>query len=270
MRNVDVFINGKKVKTTEAATPFHTANRLLAFESIKSYRGSPFQLGEHLSRLVDSARTIGLTLAKSERELGAEVRNILKSYPKKDKFLRLSVDKDASYVFVLDRKRAARIYQKGVKLQTAVTRRHLVHAEPAQAKTNAFFNSVLATLDRAGTDAFEAVFLDVDGYLIEAAIWNIFTVKNGGVLTPGVGILNGVTRAFVLKCAHLENLPVSETTLTRHDIWNADEAFLTNTSGEIVPIRLLDGRKIGNKIPGAITERLKRRFEQEVEKELHS
>lgn len=115
---------------------------------------------------------------------------------------------------------------------------------------------------------FDAIFLDSNGYVTEGTIWNIFMAKESKLFTPGCEILNGVTRQFVIECAEKENLATLEVNLTRHDFWNADEAFLTNTSGEIVPIHSLDGRRIGNQIPGRMTKKLMVRFRQELEKEL--
>ena len=178
------------------------------------------------------------------------------------------VDEHDSFVFLLDRKRPDTIYQQGVDLKTAVTRRHFPKAESPEAKANAFLNNVLAAMERELSGAYESIFLDQEGYVTEATIWNVFMIKTGILMTPGMGILRGVTRQFVIECAVKEHLPVQETNLTRHDFWNADEAFLTNTSGEIVPIRSLDGRKIGRKIPGSMTQRLMTRFRKEVEKEL--
>jgi branched-chain amino acid aminotransferase len=96
-------------------------------------------------------------------------------------------------------------------------------------------------------------------------VGNFFIVKQTILHTPDTfGILNGVTRRFVIKCAQRSGLRVIETPLTRHDAFNADEAFLTNTSWEILPVAELDGRRIGTRVPGPVTLKLKRTFDQSI------
>jgi branched-chain amino acid aminotransferase len=270
-----LLINGKEKKMDEAFN-LPQESEISVFESIKCYSGIPFRLEEHLDRLYESAKTVGLAMKRSRAQFKKEILTSVKPYRKEDKFVRIAYDGRASYVLVLDRRRSPQIYEQGVDLVTSVTRRHFAKAVPSEIKTSAFFNCVLGTLDfvsntqgQVGSKApFETIFLDADGYVTEAASWNIFIVKLGTILTPEVGILRGVTRQFVIKCAALEHLPVHETNLMRHDVWNADEVFITNTSGEIVPVKLLDSRKIGTCVPGEITKRLHKRFRREVKKEL--
>lgn len=279
-----IFVNGKPQTRSQwdGLVPcFRPEEQISVFESVRSYGGTIFRLDRHLTRLFESAKTAGLELPKSRSELKQEIKSCLAHWQRssrrrregQDCFIRLTVDAKDSYIFLLNRKRPPSIYKTGLSLKTVVTRRNLVSALPPEAKSSAFFNCVLAAMElEAGplAETVEAVFLDSNGYLTEAASWNLFMVKDGKVLTPETGFLNGVTREFVIECARKERLPVSETTLTRHDFWNADEAFVTNTSGEIAPVRSLDGRRIGKDIPGLITEQLMSRFHQELEKELKS
>jgi branched-chain amino acid aminotransferase len=220
-------------------------------------------LDEHLARLFESAKTSGLQIKKTASELKREIRLCARRHSEENLFLRLGVDDSDSFIFVLKRERPASIYQIGVRLKTSVTRRNHVNASPPEVKSNDFFNNVLANLDKE-ENIFDVLFLDSKGYVAESTIWNFFIVKDGKLLTPYVGILSGVTREFVLECAEKERFPVIETFITRHDFWNADEAFLTNTSGEIVPVNTLDGRKIGHEIPGKITRKLMKRFQKEL------
>ena len=263
-----IFVNGKKAGQDRVLEASFSEENMFAFESLRSYRGVIFRLEEHLDRLFETAKTIGLELSKTREELTKELRNCFDQTNTGDTFLRLMVDEHDSFVFLLNRKRPDAIYQQGVDLKTAVTRRHFPKAESPEAKANAFLNNVFAAMERELSGAFESIFLDQEGYVTEAAIWNVFMVKAGILMTPGTGILRGVTRQFVIECAVKEHLPVQETNLTRHDFWNADEAFLTNTSGEIVPIRSLVGRMIGTQVPGNMTKQLMARFRKEVEKEL--
>ena len=294
MPKIIAFENGKKVSPDRLVPCFDLDQNISVFESLKCYQGKIFRLDRHLDRFFESAKTTGLRIPKTRGGLKKEIQACLAASAGKDGFVRLTVDGQNSYVFLTDRKRPPSIYKTGVPLKTSVVRRNLVHASPPEAKTNAFFNCILAELDRGnhGTpskstgflvpaakktnpvllegvpEVPEVLFLDREGYVTESTAWNIFMVKHGSLYTPESGILSGVTRQFVIECAQKEGLPVSETTLTRHDFWNADEAFLTNTSGEIVPIRSLDGRVIGGQVPGVITKRLMKRFKVELEKEL--
>ena len=264
-----IFMNGKKIDSDRIVHSDFAEDQIFVFESLRSYKGVIFRLGEHLNRLFDSARTIGLKIKKTRSELKKELASSLTAHPAQDAFLRLGVDRENSYILVLDRKRPTWIYEKGVAIKTVVIRRNLTHSELTEPKTSAFFNNVLAAMEKQDSDAYDVIFLDSLGYVAEGTVWNIFMVKTKQLFTPQVGILNGVTRRFVIECAEQENLPVFETYLTRHDFWNADEAFLTNTSGEIVPIRSLDGRAIGKEIPGRVTNQLMVRFHQELDKELN-
>lgn len=266
--HVRIFVNGKPIRSDRVVSfPFHE-DKIFVFETLKSYRGNIFCLAEHLDRLRESANTVGFELPKPLRALENELKHSLEPYRNRDLILRLLVDERDSYLLILERKRPARIYEVGVRLQASVVRRNLANAEPPQAKSNAFLNNALARFESLDSDAFDALFLDSDGYVTEATVWNLFTVKENQLRTPQTGILNGVTREFVIKCAEQEGLPVLESNLTRHDVWNADEAFLTNTSGEMVPIRSLDGRSIGKHIPGTVTQRLMLRFLKALGKEL--
>ncbi len=136
-------------------------------------------------------------------------------------------------------------------------------AAPPQAKTTDYLNALMATLDPS--PGYEWVFLDRDGFVTEVRIGNLFIVKDGRLFTPPLtGILNGVTRRFVLECASLAGLETRERPLSRHEVYNADEAFLTNTSWEILPVREMDGRSTGKQIPGKITCRLHTIFKNRV------
>ncbi len=283
MTNHLFFIDGKKI-ASDVALKLPDECDLMAFESIRCYEGIPFRLKQHLDRLFESAKDIGLKLPKTRVTLQKEVFSCLKNCKTEARntnsfpfnFLRLAVDKTHSYILLLNRTRKNEIYERGVTLVTSVTRRDYTGAVPPEAKTNAFFNCVLAQLDFLSRkrfpdqveDVFDTIFLDGDGFITEALSWNLFIVKNGRLLTPASGILRGVTRQFVLECAVLERIPTQEINLSRHEAWNADEMFLTNTSGEIVPVRALDGRKIGREIPGKLTVRLHKRFQKEVANEI--
>ncbi len=265
---MNLFVNGKAV-TSEKQYPLPSETSNFVFESLRSYKGVIFRLEDHLRRLSESAKTIDLKLPKTVLDLERELKSCLSKSSASEAFLRISVDEKNSYILVTERKRPSWIYEQGVDLKTSVMRKNIPHAVPSEIKTSAFLTNVLATLERQEENIYEVILLDSNGFITESTVWNLFMAKDGKIFTPATGILHGVTRQFVIECALLEGIEVVETNLMRHDLWNANEAFLTNTSGEIVPIRSLDARVIGSKMPGELTQRLMSRFQDELRKALN-
>lgn len=246
------------------------------FETMRTYNGRIFREAEHLERLFESAKTAGVTDLPGKEILRRELKSAVTAYmkehrPVRDLFLRLSLWNRQIFVMVGEKQHPKTVYQKGVTLRTSPVKRSLSNASPPEAKTSAYQNPLFASFEPSSSEVYEWVFLDQNGYVTEVRIGNIFIVQRDArplLLTPPAqGILNGVTRRFVIKCAHEIGLGVREAPLTRHDIFNAEEAFLTNTSWEILPVRKLDGRKIGQKIPGPETLKLHRHFKQKILKE---
>ena len=241
------------------------------YESLKVYGGIFFRMEEHLDRFFDSARTVGLEIPKTRKKIRSEMQKALIESGQKDAFVRLTLVGDEIFIIVSERRHSKEIYQKGITLKTATIRRKHSNQEFPEAKTNSCLNQVLATLEPAPSGNYEIIFLNAEGFLTEARIGNFFIVWRGKLFTPPpVGLLNGVTRRFVIECARLGKIPVEEKPLMRHDLFNAEEAFLTNTSWEILPIREVDGRKVGLKIPGAVTHKLQTIFRREVQKEIRN
>ncbi|PIQ85826.1 MAG: hypothetical protein COV74_07360 [Candidatus Omnitrophica bacterium CG11_big_fil_rev_8_21_14_0_20_45_26] len=267
--DIDLFINGKR---SSAYLPLEALADMQphAFESMAGFEAGIFRFSEHLRRLFASARTAGISLAGREEKIRQDV---LKAFcgtrHAKPVFLRLMVERNRSVVWVARRTYPREVYTKGVDIVTSPVPRNLSQAIPPEAKTNQFLNGILALLDPAAERAFETIHLGSAGSIREARVWNVFMIKKHVLMTPETaGILDGVTRRFVVECALKEKIRVLETAFTRHDIWNADEAFLTNTSGGIVPIRSVDGRRIGEKVPGILTQKLTKRFKKELDLEL--
>jgi branched-chain amino acid aminotransferase len=239
------------------------------FESLRTYRGKIFLLEEHLERFFESAQSLGLKIPETRAQLAKRVEKALKDSGKKEAFLRLSLAGEKLFVIVTERTHPAEIYEKGVKLKTSPVRRNLSLAAFPEAKTSSCLNQVLGTLDPAAPGSYEILFLSQEGYLTEARIGNLFLTADGILITPPThGLLNGVTRRFVIKCARLGRISVEERPVTRHELFNAGEAFLTNTSWEILPVREVDGRKVGEQVPGPVTKKLQTLFRREVEREI--
>lgn len=258
-----MFINGKQTEKAAQSLPLFDEGFINVFETMRVERGVIFRLNEHVERLFESAKTLGIPMATDREAVKKLLRRIVRKAGLGEKFfLRHMVMSNQAVTFAFSRPYPEAIYREGVRLRTAVVRRNLSNALPPEAKSSQFLNGVLAAIDASGNPVFETLFLSCEGYVNEARVWNFFLIQGGSLVTPPApGILNGVTRRFVIECAGQKNLQVRETPVSRHDVWNAEEAFLTNTVGGIVPVSSLDGRSIGLAVPGPLTRRLRHCFE---------
>lgn len=248
--------------------PFVSGEATGIYESVKATHGVFFRLEEHLNRFFESAKTLGLKVPLPRAELRRRLEKELADSGKKEAFVRLTLAGDEIFVVVGERTHPPEMYRKGIVLKTTVVRRNPSEAHHPEAKSTSCLNQVLATLDPAPPRTYEIIFLNQEGYLTEVRIGNFFILQRGRLLTPpAVGLLNGVTRRFVIECARQGKIPVEERPITRHELFNANEAFLTNTSWEILPIREVDGRKVGSVLPGPLTRKLQTLFRRGVERE---
>jgi branched-chain amino acid aminotransferase len=158
----------------------------------------------------------------------------------------------------------AEMYEKGMSIVTASTIRNHPAALSPRIKSLNYLNNILAKIEGTDAGAPEALMLNHKGDVAECTGDNIFLVKGGAVLTPpkDAGILDGITRAAVMKIARGAGYEVRELTLQRHDVYVADECFLTGTAAELIPVVSVDGRKIGTGTPGPVTHDLRKRFQR--------
>ncbi len=268
-----VYVKGKKQEAGAGLNNF-PEEEIGIFETLRVYSGKIFRLEEHLDRLEESAKTSGYTFPLNRKVLRGEVVKAVHASGQKEAFVRVTLLQGQAFVFVGERTHSEALYRKGVCLQTTAVKRLASNASFPEAKTTAYQNGVLASLEVRSDATYEWLFLDQAGYVTEVRIGNLFMVASGNPNSklelqtpPLVGILNGVTRRFVIECARDLGIPVRESPLTRHDIFNAGEAFLTNTSWEILPVRALDGRLIGRGIPGKLTLKLHKHFKKKVARE---
>ena len=152
----------------------------------------------------------------------------------------------------------AKVYEEGLKLVTASTIRNHSAALSPRIKSMNYLNNILARIEGTDAGCEEALMLNHKGEVAECTGDNLFIISKGVLKTPSTdaGILEGITRNAVLRLAREAGVPVQECTLVRHDIFIADECFLTGTAAEIVPVVSLDGRPIGNGKPGPVTHKL--------------
>jgi branched-chain amino acid aminotransferase len=156
----------------------------------------------------------------------------------------------------------AQVYREGMEIVTVPTPRNLPEALNPQIKSLNYLNNILAKIEATNAGVQEALMLSAHGYVAECTGDNIFIMKGGALLTPPpyAGLLKGITRGCVMDLARKVKIPVREEMMTRHDLYNAEECFLTGTAAEIAPIVKIDGRTIGLGHPGRVTLRLMKAF----------
>ena len=227
---------------------------------------------EHLDRLQSSLRTLGLPPCQEQEvrnSLKESARGILEGYVRIGIWLRLE---EAAPLVISESRRTEKSrtiihmnpqipysreqIRKGISVTTVPTRMAPVEAIQSRVKSSERLSSVLARLE--SPESVEVLRIEPQGFLTEGTISNLFFVKGKAVVTPPawLGVLEGVTRTHVIEAARRLKILVQEIPVTRHDLFNADEAFLTNVLMGILPIRQVDGRTIGTRVPGPITRRL--------------
>jgi len=243
------------------------------FEGVRAYGGRVFRLSQHLDRLYDSAKAILLQPPLPKEAMRKEVLRTLAANGLRDAYVRPVFTRGAgdlglnpancpkaTYFIIADRIQLypERYYREGLPLITVPTRRNVSEALSPKIKSLNYLNNILAKVEASQRGALEAVMLTQDGYVAECTADNIFILRKGRLLTPPTwqGALEGVTRDAVLQLARRRRLACAEEPITRYDIYTADEAFMTGTAAEVVPVISLDGRAIGDGRPGAVTRRL--------------
>ncbi|QZA32197.1 branched-chain-amino-acid transaminase [Hydrogenibacillus sp. N12] len=275
-----IFLNGAFVPKEAAVVSVYDHGLLYGdgvFEGIRAYDGNVFRLKPHIDRLYDSAKAILLEIPYPPAEMEEIVLETLRKNRLHSAYIRIVVSRGAGDLG-LDPARCSRanviviaeslalypkeLYERGIRLVTVSTRRNRSDVLSPAIKSLNYLNNILAKLEAKNAGADEGLMLNADGYVTEATGENIFIVKDGTLITPPpyVGILKGITRQAVMEIAAEDGIPVREDVLTLHDVYTADEVFLTGTAAEIVPVVAVDGRTIGNGRPGAMTLRLLEAF----------
>ncbi len=243
------------------------------FEGIRAYNGRVFKLTEHIDRLFYSAKAILLKIPLPHGEIVGAVVETCRRNKIRDGYVRLLVTRGAgtlglnpnrcknpSIVIIADKIQLypAELYQRGMEIITVPTTRNLHSALNPAIKSLNYLNNILAKIEANNAGCEEAIMLNAEGFVSECTGDNIVIVKAGQMLTPplSAGALYGITRGVVIELAREEGLTVAEPNLTRYDLFNADECFLTGTGAELIPIVKIDGRVIGAGKPGPITRRL--------------
>jgi branched-chain amino acid aminotransferase len=277
-----IWINGKLFDKSEARVSVYDHGFLYGdgvFEGIRIYNRKVFKLREHIDRLYESARHIHLEIPMSREQMCEATVATVQANQKVDGYIRLIVTRGEGNLGLDPRKCGnpqviiivddislypRELYDNGLEIVTAATIRNHSNAVNPRIKSLNYLNNILAKIEAIRAGCQEAIMLNAQGEIAECTGDNIFVVKHRILSTPPIhaGILEGITRNTVMELAREAGIEVREPTLTRHDVYTADEVFLTGTAAEVIPVVKVDDRVIGTGKPGSITRQLRERFNQ--------
>ena len=276
-----VYISGKLYDKADAKISVYDHGLLYGdgvFEGIRAYSGRVFRLKQHVDRLYESAQAIHLEIPMKREEMAAAIVDTLANNKLADAYIRLVVTRGAGSLGLDPRKTTdpqviiitdhislypEELYEHGLKIITAATIRNHPNAVNPRIKSLNYLNNILAKIEGTKAGCLEALMLNHKGEVAECTGDNIFVVHGGKIHTPSIdaGILEGITRDAVIELARAAGNTVIERTMDRHDVYTADECFLTGTAAEVIPVVECDGRVIGTGQPGPITRELRQRFQ---------
>jgi len=286
-----VWINGELVDEKQATVSVFDHGLLYGdgvFEGIRVYGGRVFKLASHLRRLDESARAIRLEPPYNDEQLTSAIHKTVHANGLDDGYIRLCVTRGtgtlglnpfnctkpctfiiADSITLYPQKQ----YEEGMSIITSSVIRNHPSAISPRIKSLNYLNNILAKAEAIDAGMLEAVMLNHQGFVAECTGDNIFIAKNTGSNTPPLlitpplhaGILEGVTRNTVIQLAHETGYKVLQTDLTKHDLYTANEIFLTGTAAEVIPVTAVDGRQISDGKPGEVTRALINAFRQLVE-----
>ena len=272
-----VYINGKYYDKPDAKISVYDHGLLYGdgvFEGIRIYNGKAFKLKEHVTRLFESARHIKLEIPLSFEQMIKAINDTIAVNEKKDGYIRPLVTRgvgtlgldprkthDPQVVVIVDdiALYPPELYETGMEIATVSTIRNHPNAVNPRIKSLNYLNNILAKIEGIMAGCPESLMLNHKGEIAECSGDNIFLVKHDILRTPPIdaGILEGITRNTVIDLAKSSGIPVEEIALTRHDVFIADECFLTGTAAEVIPVTKCDGRAIGSGKPGPVTINLR-------------
>lgn len=287
--SIQIFIDGKFFAKEKAMVSVFDHGLLYGdgvFEGIRAYNGRVFKLKEHVDRLWESAHTLMLVIPMTKGEMVDAITKTLKKNKLRDAYIRVIATRGvgdlgldprkcpkASVIIIADKIKLypESLYQKGLEIISVATSRTHPETVNPQIKSLNYLNNILAKIEAINSGYEEALMLNTHGYVSECTGENIFILRGNELLTPPahLGILRGITRACAMEIGTSLGLDVREEVLTRHDIYNADEMFLTGTAAEIVPVVKVDNRVIGTGKPGRRTAEIRSAFRDLTQSEGH-
>lgn len=284
---MEVYIDGKFYPKAEAKISVFDHGFLYGdgiFEGIRLYQGCVFRLDEHLERLEMSAKALCLNLPWTRQQIAEIVCESCRRNKLTDGYIRLVISRGfgdlglspkncptPSIICIADSIKLypEEFYKSGMKIITAPTRRVSPAALPPMIKSLNYLNNIMAKMEAQQHGFLECLMLNEQGYVSECTGDNVFLIHKGKMYTPAShsGALVGITRQVALEIAASLKIPTVETNLTRYDVWNADECFLTGTAAEVIPVIEVDARTIGTGKPGPITSKILSEFRKKASSE---
>ena len=276
MQTGKVSIDGQVVESADARVSVFDRGFLYGdsvFEVFRTYGGVPFAETEHLERLARSAERLMIPMPTSLAALSAEVRATLDAAGEGEWYVRVVVTRGTGpltydpstasapmrVIIVAPVSLPPRLhYERGIAVTLLTASRPTDDARAAGAKASNYLANLLAVHEAKEKGAQEALMLGKAGQILEGASSNLFIVKDGRARTPEPqpGILVGITRATVLEAAAAQGVEVEEGEIRPEDLFNADEAFITSSIREVMPVVSADGHTIGDGAPGPVTKGL--------------
>jgi len=279
-----IFLGGEFVKKEDAVVSVYDHGFLYGdgvFEGIRVYNGNVFRLDAHLKRLFESAQSIMLRIPYTHEELTGLIVETIRKNQLESAYIRVVVSRGRGNLG-LDPSSCSQprvviiaeelsmypkeFYQRGIKIASVASRRNRPDVLSPQIKSLNYLNNILVKLEANQAGVQEALMLNDQGYVTEGSADNIFIVKNGVIYTPPVylGALEGITRNAIIDLARAQGFEVRESPFTRHDVYVADEVFLTGTAVEVIAVNEVDSRKISDGKPGPVTNQLLEEFRKIV------
>lgn len=275
-QELQIYIDGKYYPKSQAKISVYDHGFLYGdgvFEGIRVYNGVVFKLKEHVQRLYDSAHALMLKVPLTQEEMVHAVAETVRKNQLKDSYVRLVVTRGvgdlgldprkcsmATVIIIADtiKLHEGEAKTKGITTLVSWVRRNPVDGSSHEAKSLNYLNSIMAKIEANMSGADEAICLTPTGCVAEGVGENIFLVKNGKISTPptSTGALEGITAKAVTEIAKKLGYGVTVENLTMFMLFNADELFFTGTAAEIVPIRQVNWRQIGEGSAGPVTKKL--------------
>lgn len=272
-----VHLNGKLVPKEAAHLSIYDHGFLYgdgAFEGIRVYNHNIFRLVPHIDRLFASVNAMGFSLCRDKASIQADIVETVRANGVDSGYIRVSVSRgvglgldpshinqESTIVISTEQLRlySPEMYEEGLTVITASTRvPPAVCLDPQVKSLGKYINNIAAKMEANRVGAGEALMLNMSGNVAEATGDNLFLVKDGDLSTPPTseGALPGITRGAVMDLAKEMGIPCRQSVITLYDVYNADEAFLTGTAAEVIPMVRCDGRPIGQGKPGPLTARI--------------
>lgn len=282
-----VYVNGEYVLKDDAKVSVYDHGFLYGdgvFEGIRVYNGNVYRLNEHLQRLYESAQSIMLNIPHTKEELTNIIVETLQKNKYRDAYIRLVVSRGKGNlgldpftcgkpgVIVITEQLALfpkKLYETGLEIITVASRRNRPDVLSPKVKSLNYLNNILVKIEASLAGVSEALMLNDQGYVAEGSADNVFIVKGNTIKTPPgyLGALEGITRNAIVEIANELGYKMVEEPFTRHDVYVADEVFLTGTAAEVIAVVKVDGRVIGNGAPGEHTNKLLAAFRKKVVEE---